>query len=79
MRILYWHGYLLSGSGSNVVTANVARTWRRAGHDVLLLCQERKPELLDFVDRSGDFARDNDLKVIEPRAGDAVGLRSDDA
>jgi glycosyltransferase involved in cell wall biosynthesis len=65
LRILYWHGYLLSGSGSNVVTANVTRTWRRAGHDVLLLCQERKPELLDFVDRAGDFAPDNQSFDLE--------------
>jgi glycosyltransferase involved in cell wall biosynthesis len=49
-----------------VVTANLARTWRRAGHDVLLLCQERKPELLDFVDSVGDFAEDNLSFSSEP-------------
>lgn len=59
MRILLWHGYLMRGSGSNIYTANVARTWRSEGHDVLLMCQEQHPELLDFVDEAGDFTRDN--------------------
>lgn len=56
MRILLWHGYLLTGSGSNVLTANVARAWRAQGHDVLLMCQERRPEPLGFVDAHGDVA-----------------------
>ncbi|MGH2754211.1 MAG: glycosyltransferase family 4 protein [Actinomycetota bacterium] len=49
----------MSGSGSNVVTANLARTWRATGHDVLLLCQERNAEHFDFVDAEGDFDRSN--------------------
>ena len=59
MRILLWHGYLMRGSGSNIYTANIARTWRRAGHDVLLMCQEMHPELLDFVDAAGTFDETN--------------------
>ncbi|CAN5564993.1 hypothetical protein BH24ACT26_BH24ACT26_00740 [soil metagenome] len=58
-RILLWHGYLLSGSGSNVYTANLARSWRAAGHDVLVLCQERQAHGLPFVDAAGDFSQDN--------------------
>ncbi len=45
-----WHGYLLSGSGSNVYTANIARSWRQAGHDVVVMCQEQHPETLGFID-----------------------------
>jgi glycosyltransferase involved in cell wall biosynthesis len=59
MRILLWHGYLMRGSGSNIYTANVARTWRKAGHDVLLMCQEMHPEVLDFVDEAGSFDAQN--------------------
>jgi glycosyltransferase involved in cell wall biosynthesis len=59
MRILLWHGYLLSGSGSNVYTANIAKQWRAAGHDVLLMCQERHPEGFDFIDESGVYEADN--------------------
>lgn len=48
MRILLWHGYLLSGTGSNVYTRALAREWARAGHDVVVVCQERHPERFDL-------------------------------
>jgi hypothetical protein len=44
MRILLWHGYLLGGTGSNVYTRALAREWSRAGHDVVVVCQEPHPE-----------------------------------
>jgi glycosyltransferase involved in cell wall biosynthesis len=47
VRILVWHGYLLGGTGSNVYTRMLAREWRRAGHDVVVLCQEPRPEDYD--------------------------------
>ncbi|MGH3117778.1 MAG: glycosyltransferase family 4 protein [Gaiellales bacterium] len=53
MRILLWHGYLLSGSGSNIYAANVTRAWRSAGHDVVLMCQERDVDRFDFIDFDG--------------------------
>ncbi|MDP9223702.1 MAG: glycosyltransferase family 4 protein, partial [Actinomycetota bacterium] len=49
-RVLLWHGYLMSGTGSNIYTANVARSWKRSGHDVLVMCQEPHPERFGFVD-----------------------------
>ncbi len=48
MRILLWHGYLLGGTGSNVYTRALAREWSRAGHEVVVVCQERHPELVDI-------------------------------
>lgn len=66
MRILLWHGYLMRGSGSNIYTANIARTWRKEGHDVLLMCQETHPELVDFVDEAGDMATDNLTFALTP-------------
>ncbi|CAN5789953.1 hypothetical protein BH18ACT15_BH18ACT15_15470 [soil metagenome] len=66
MRILLWHGYLLTGSGSNVYTANVARAWRAAGHDVLLLCQERDEAALGWVDEEGDLSPDNSSFSLNP-------------
>ena len=48
MRILLWHGYLLSGTGSNVYTQAVAREWARAGHEVVVFCQEPHPERFDL-------------------------------
>ena len=49
MRILLWHGYLLGGTGSNVYTRAVAREWSRAGHEVVVVCQEPRPERFDLA------------------------------
>ena len=74
VKILLWHGYLLTGSGSNLYTANLARVWRRSGHDVLLLCQEQHAELFAFVDWAGDFGPDNRGWSPEPvQTQDAAG------
>lgn len=43
VKILIWHGYLLSGTGSNVYTRSLARAWSQAGHEVVVLCQARTP------------------------------------
>ncbi len=48
MRILLWHGYLLGGTGSNVYTRQLARAWTQAGHDVVVFCQEPRPEAYDL-------------------------------
>jgi glycosyltransferase involved in cell wall biosynthesis len=53
VRILLWHGWLLDGSGSNVAAARLAEAWRREGHDVVLVCQERHPERHPFIDAWG--------------------------
>src|ERR671937_137961 len=49
MRILLWHGYLLSGTGSNIYTQAIAREWGRAGHEVIVFSQERHPEQFDLA------------------------------
>ncbi|HQR81139.1 MAG TPA: glycosyltransferase family 4 protein, partial [Actinomycetota bacterium] len=46
MRIYIWHGYLLSGTGSNEYTRALARTLARQGHDVTVFCQD--PAAADF-------------------------------
>jgi glycosyltransferase involved in cell wall biosynthesis len=48
VRILLWHGYLLSGTGSNVYTQAIAREWTRAGHEVVVFSQEPAPERFDL-------------------------------
>jgi glycosyltransferase involved in cell wall biosynthesis len=48
VRILLWHGYLLAGTGSNVYTRALAREWSNAGHDVVVVSQERQPEQYDL-------------------------------
>jgi glycosyltransferase involved in cell wall biosynthesis len=44
VRVLLWHGYYLSGTGSNIYTQAIVREWSRAGHDVVVVCQEPRPE-----------------------------------
>ena len=44
MRVLIWHGYLLSGTGSNEYTRALARTLACQGHDVVVLSQEPRPQ-----------------------------------
>jgi glycosyltransferase involved in cell wall biosynthesis len=42
MRVLLFHGYMLRGTGSNIYTANLARALAGLGHEVHLLCQDRR-------------------------------------
>ena len=55
MRVLIFHGYLLAGTGSNVYNAALAEALVRAGHEVHLLCQDRDPLALEWVDAAGDW------------------------
>ena len=48
MKILIWHGYLLGGTGSNVYTRSLARSWSRLGHEVVVFCQDPHPEQFDL-------------------------------
>ena len=51
MRVLIFHGYLLSGTGSNVYNANLAAALRRAGHEVHLFIpsSEALPHVGDSI------------------------------
>ncbi len=53
LRVLVFHGYLLQGTGSNVYNARLAHALVRAGHEVHLLCQDRDPFALPWVDAAG--------------------------
>ncbi len=41
--LVIWHGYLLGATGSNIYTHHLVDSWVRAGHDVVLACQEADP------------------------------------
>jgi glycosyltransferase involved in cell wall biosynthesis len=49
VKILLWHGYLLEGTGSNIYTRAIAREWSRAGHEVVVFCQDPAPERFDLA------------------------------
>jgi glycosyltransferase involved in cell wall biosynthesis len=55
VRILVFHGYLLRGTGSNVYNALLATALARQGHDVHLLCQDRRPQDVEAVTAAGDW------------------------
>src|SRR4051794_34432860 len=55
MRVLVFHGYLLRGTGSNVYNAELGAPLARAGHEVHMVCQDRDPLALDWVDAAGDW------------------------
>jgi glycosyltransferase involved in cell wall biosynthesis len=55
VRVLIFHGYLLAGTGSNVYNAELAAALVRGGHEVHLLCQDRDPLRLGWVDAAGDW------------------------
>jgi glycosyltransferase involved in cell wall biosynthesis len=42
MKVLLFHGYMLRGTGSNIYTASLARALSKLGHEVHLLCQDRR-------------------------------------
>lgn len=49
MTIGIYHGYELTGSGSNEYTRYIARGLARLGHHVHVLCRDRRPASLDYV------------------------------
>jgi glycosyltransferase involved in cell wall biosynthesis len=55
MRVLIFHGYLLSGTGSNVYNASLAQALVGLGHEAHLLTQDRQASELPFVDAVGDW------------------------
>lgn len=64
--LLVWHGYLLGGTGSNIYSANVVDAWVRAGHEVVLMCQDPHPDRHAFVHewqrvRAGDVVERREL------------------
>jgi glycosyltransferase involved in cell wall biosynthesis len=63
VRVLVFHGYLLRGTGSNIYNAELAETLVRLGHEVHLLCQDRSPAQLGFVDSVGEWEEDGRLVV----------------
>ncbi len=62
MNILYWHGYLLSGSGSNIYALNVVKDFAKS-NNVFLFSQEKR-DLKEF-DEHWIYNRDNSLEKKE--------------
>ena len=65
MNILYWHGYLLSGSGSNIYALNVVKDFAR-DNNVFLFSQERR-DLKEFDEH---WIYNKDLTVEKRELGE---------
>jgi glycosyltransferase involved in cell wall biosynthesis len=69
VKVLIFHGYLLRGTGSNVYNASVTTALARLGHEVHLLCQDRRAGELPWVDRVGSW--DGGGLRVESAGGDS--------
>jgi glycosyltransferase involved in cell wall biosynthesis len=80
MRIFVWHGYLLSGTGSNIYARQLSREWSREGHDVTVFSQDPDPARFD-LGGAGTARPDVDgllpVFVLDDYAGYRVKLLQD--
>jgi glycosyltransferase involved in cell wall biosynthesis len=80
MAILITHGYLLTGTGSNLYVNNIVRELLKKGEDVILVCQDFDPIKIDFINELYDFSADNksynlSAKQDSPFAGNCKCFR----
>jgi glycosyltransferase involved in cell wall biosynthesis len=73
-----WHGWLLEGTGANIYTAKVSEVWRRQGHEVVLLCQQRYTDRLAWVDGWSEAAGTDRLLHGRPPASGRVSVVNPD-
>lgn len=63
--LVIWHGYLLGATGSNIYTRQLVASWLRAGHDVVLSCQEPRPEQYPEIHEHVVLGLDGDGTAVE--------------
>ncbi len=64
MRIGLYHGYELTGSGSNEYTRYLARYLVAAGDEVHIICRESHPENIPFVTRAYAWKLDGGAETL---------------
>jgi glycosyltransferase involved in cell wall biosynthesis len=64
LKLALYHGYELSGSGSNEYTRYLASTWAQQGHTVSVICAEPDPSQFDFVDCAYHYGRNGARTLI---------------
>ena len=70
MRIGLYHGYELTGSGSNEYTRYLAMAFLSAGHEVHILCRESAPEKWLFVSQAFAWSLDGSVNLLFSREPD---------
>ena len=72
MRVLIFHGYMLRGTGSNIYNAELAEALARLGHEVHLLCQDRRVGLAGVQIHNPDIGGLLPVYVKDPYEGFTV-------
>ncbi|MEM7119255.1 MAG: glycosyltransferase family 4 protein [Chloroflexota bacterium] len=67
MRISFYHGYELTGSGSNEYTRYLTTAYLAAGHEVHVICREHAPEKLPFVSQAFAWSLDGNATQLFSR------------
>ena len=65
MKIGLYHGYELTGSGSNEYTRYLARAFLRAGQEVHIICREPHPEKIPYLTNILKWNKDGDFEVLK--------------
>ena len=63
MKIGLYHGYNLTGSGSNEYTRYLAKTFLQQGHSVHVICREYQPEKIDFIGQLWQWKADGSCGI----------------
>ena len=58
MKIGLYHGFNLTGSGSNEFTRYLAKTFMDQGHSVHIICREYHPDKIEYVGQLWQWKRD---------------------
>lgn len=64
MRIGLYHGYELTGSGSNEYTRYLVRYLVAAGHEAHIICRESHPENIPYVTHAYAWKLDNEVETL---------------
>ena len=64
MRIGLYHGYELTGSGSNEYTRYLAKSFVDAGHEVHIICRESRPEDIPYITKAYAWERDGSVEEM---------------
>jgi glycosyltransferase involved in cell wall biosynthesis len=76
VQVLIFHGYLLRGTGSNVYNADLAAALVELGHEVHLVCQDRRASEFEFVGQVGDWD-EGELRLARIRDAACTVYRPD--
>ena len=64
MRIGLYHGYELTGSGSNEYTRYLAKTLTELGHEIHIVCRETSPENIPYITKVYEWDKNGESKII---------------